>query len=263
LQKSKNTTEGFGRYPNLIALIIIVAACFFAYYNSLFNSFHLDDYIFLNSKPFMRFESFADFFVLNPTKHYIPIYFLVNVIFFDLFKDSPLYFRLFNLGLFVANAFLFFKLIHLWFKHYQIAIIAALLFCVHPIHYVSINHLSSNFVFLSALFLQISMLCFWQFLERDKNKAAWMLTSCLLYVMALLTFEQAVLFPLFVVLVVLFVKQMTIKQTLARVFPYFIIVGAYLVLWFSMVGIRTGFLKNFHVLDLTIYSYATRHKIPL
>jgi len=136
---------------------------------------------------------------------------------FQIWGLNPAAFHLTNILLHVLNSLLlFFLLLRLGFGR-PASFTGALLFSVFPTHFENVSWISGRTDLLSFFFAALSLLFFLEFLE--KRGFLRLTVSSLLYLAALLSKENIILFPL-LVLLLLTRKKRGAKETLYSLLPF-------------------------------------------
>lgn len=145
--------------------LAVAAVAFLVYVNSLGNGFVWDDEVVIASNPAIRGHALALFngidvaraTELNP--YYRPLTLLTFLAEQRLHGLSPFLVRLFNIVLHAANAFLVYRLARSFFTERCAALLAALLFAVHPLHAEGVDfNAGGRNTMLSAFFILASYL---------------------------------------------------------------------------------------------------------
>lgn len=145
---------------HLRALLILVAVGLTLNLSTLNNEYLLDDFQFLTSSNYLDFPTFSSFFTKTYSQHYSPLYYLVNVTLFDLFKTQSHILHGFSLGLLGLNIVLLYTFVWKLTQDKGWAFISTLIFCVHPINYFAINQIAANFVLISSASILASCVFF-------------------------------------------------------------------------------------------------------
>ena len=209
-----------------LAIILIIIAGIAAYANSFNNEFVWDDEWIVQINPQIRSFAFLPKVFSTGLFHaygvgqgsfYRPMQVLSYMVDYKLWELRPLGYHLTNTVLHIACALLLFAIINTITGNLWPALIAALLFVVHPIHTQAITYISGRADPLSVCFMLASLLCF------IKNKK---IAPFVFFVFALLTKEAAAILPFFLALYVVSFK----KKRLSSIIPFFAVVVAYAVL---------------------------------
>lgn len=163
-----------------------------------------------------------------------------------LFGSQPFAQRLVNLLIHVLNCVLVFGFLYLLFGNVQRAGLAAILFCILPVHEWSVRYIVGRGDLLSTLFSLgslIALLCYIQ-----KNIKPWLWLSTLLFVCALLSKESAILNIVYVLMTAWFIIRQGRRVVIITAF-FAVIAAAYYILRSNFFPINTG--AAFGLADLT------------
>jgi tetratricopeptide (TPR) repeat protein len=221
----------------LIVILLFVSFSFIAYGSSLKNEFLVDDYYFKDNLYRGAFLSWGDFFRTSDSQHFSPVYDLLNVYLFRTWGEDPLPYRAFNVVLFglVCSA-LYFYLQRLGVSK-PASLLTSLLFLVHPVNAHCVNYITCNYVFLFVLFLMASHHFFISATEdKEKRRASRWGLSLLFFILSLLSFEGAFLFPLYLANDMFIRRKMALKKTFIHCLPFLILTIIYLILWKLITG---------------------------
>jgi tetratricopeptide (TPR) repeat protein len=169
---------------------VLLAVTFFAYGNSLFNSFTMDDELYIFRNPQVTHPSLHNIFHANAASNvYRPLTFATLAANFAVSGDHPFAYHLINLllhaAVVVALFFLLEKLLEGIAGAEAIAFSASLLFAVHPIHTEAVTSIIGRSELLAAGLLLLA----WLLHLRDRP-----IFSALCFVLALLSKESAIVF---------------------------------------------------------------------
>jgi len=175
-----------------------------------------------------KFFSFPDF----PYLHYWrPVSLFTFFIDYKLWGLNPSGFHLFNILLNALNGILIFLIFYFISGKIFYPFFISLFFSVHPSHVEAVSWISGRTDLLVSFFIFSAALLFILFIKR-KNTLLY-LSSAFLFVLALLSKENAVLFPLFAVGLILILNHMK-KRKVGKFFlfilPLFLIDIIYIVL---------------------------------
>lgn len=115
----------------------------------------------------------------------------------------------------------------------QAALLAALLFALHPVQTEAVTYISGRSSSLAACFCLLSLYC-WarsEASERKSNATAWLTTCCVCFALAVATKETALVLP---VALLLYSADRPLSQTLRRLTPLFLLMAAMLVVALSL-----------------------------
>jgi Tfp pilus assembly protein PilF len=235
----------------ILLLIIILPALLYA--NALSNSFHYDDLHTIVNNPHIRpatfldgFSKSADFFSSSQyyssethrVGHYRPLLYTSYVFNYWITGLNPAGFRVVNLALHMGCVILVYVLALYLLADGTMALLAVLIFAIHPFFSEAINYISARSSLLATLFY---LLAFYTFIKwRDSwsvDRGAWhnvrdawtvmrgswrhLILFTLSAVGALLSKEIALTLPLMLIIYDLFwTKRMERKGYMKLVLPY-------------------------------------------
>ncbi|HQR31241.1 MAG TPA: glycosyltransferase family 39 protein, partial [Blastocatellia bacterium] len=154
------------------AVILVLAITLLVFVNSLSGEFVYDDSFQIlknptvqsaGNIPAMFTQGVWQFMTSDPSKavglYYRPMFNSLLIVNYQLFGFSPFGWHLVSLLLHLAATFLVFRLVRAWDQSREVAVLAALLFGVHPIHVESVawvsgvpDPLATVFVLLALIF---------------------------------------------------------------------------------------------------------------
>lgn len=192
-------------YPGLVIIL-----SFAMYWPSLWASFHpVDDWQYVTANPYVSRPSVASVKavfteVLNPTTvrgYYQPLAMLSLIMDRAIqlsfspedASTSPLLFHFTNILLHALNSLLvYFLILQLTSRHLG-ALLAALLFAIHPINVECVTWISQRKAVLSTLFVLVAILCHVRFARTQHWR--WQLLTTISYASATLTKPTSILLP--------------------------------------------------------------------
>lgn len=144
---------------------------------------------------------------------------------------NPLGYRLSNILLHSTNALLLGALAWLIFKDSLTALLAAVVFCAHPVQVFNVAYISPRSIILETLFVLLALVFFILFLKRRRQ--AYFFASLFVFLAGILSREGAMLLPALILLVCL-CMGVSYRKTALYLLPYVAITLAYLLLrrWF-------------------------------
>ena len=107
---------------------------------------------------------------------------------------SPSWMHFEQLALHVCNVLLTFALLRKWTGRGEVALLAAALFAVHPVHVETVTWLSARKDLLMTFFSLASLLSFEKFFSQARRR--WVALSAVLFMCAMLSKPSAVLLPM-------------------------------------------------------------------
>ena len=207
-------------------LVLITLAVLAAYGNILNHGFVWDDFDIIVNNPLLeKLGNIPQFFltedkVVAATGYYRPITYVSFALDRAIWGLNPVGFNITNLVLQILVSLFFFAVIRAIFKKEQLALVAALIFALHPLAVETVNfHAGGRNTLLSALFTLMSLF----FYLREKRAAS---VAC--FTLAIFSKEFALLLPM----VFLFyeVRLQRKKVRFTDYLPYLIPVLCYLTL---------------------------------
>lgn len=218
---------------------VIVAAAFVVYVNAFDNALVWDDLHLVADNPLIKSWTglwalwSADLFPDLASRYYRPLQTLTYWIDYQLWALAPLGYHLTNTLLHAGVALLLYRLVSVLLRAPRAALVAALLFAVHPIHTEAVTYVSGRSDPLSALCLLASLVLF---LEGDRTRFTWWRAGSLAaFAAALLAREAAMVLVLLVVLVDLArrrrdgepLREAWRARPLTGWLPYVVVLGLY------------------------------------
>ena len=225
-----------------IVLICIVGAA--VYFNALDNEFVWDDEYIVEKNPQIR--SFAHLpevfstglfqaYGVGKGSFYRPLQILTYMFDYKLWGLNPKGFHLTNIALHLFCSLLFYTIIISLVGDWRPALIAALLFVVHPLHTQAVTYISGRADLLSAFLMLFSLLLF----IRSSYIAA-----LITFVLSLLSREAAAAFPFFLLFYVFAFKNKLepkqVRQMFRRSVLFFAVALIYIILRFTVLNFFEG-----------------------
>ena len=207
------------------SLLIILLALFAAYSNSFSNDFLLDDHVVLFGEQGVVNKTVGTLFTGQQHLFYRPVGHLFLMLCSRVLGAEPVGYHVANLLLFFVIGVLFFRITDLLFHDRKLALLAALLYCIHPINSMLVNYVTANIISTFVITLQISFLLSLKYCQ-TKNKFLYG-TSLFFFVLALFSHEMAMVFPAYIFCAQFFVSKDSFKQVVVYTLPYAIISAAY------------------------------------
>ncbi len=129
------------------------------------------------------------------SNYYRPFLFLTFLFNYLVSGLNPVLYHLLNNTIHLANSILIFVLLCRWINNRRAAFLAALLFLIHPLQTEAVTYISGRGDPLSVLLMLLGIFIFLNLRERGKTILAYV-SSGIAMVLAILSRETAVLFPL-------------------------------------------------------------------
>lgn len=222
---------------NILA-VLILGLC--AYLNSLNGEFIWDDIhlvknnAFIKSPPQIRNIFTQDIGAGSSLKYnfYRPLQIFSYAIDHFFWGDNVFGYHIASMLWHILAAMCIYWLVLLLFGDGLLSLLTSSMFVIHPIHTEAVSYISGRADILSAVFLVLAFI-FYVKTERSDNLKFYFV-SFLLFILALLSKENAVIFPL-LILIYHYAFQKRIKM--AFLLPYLIILPLYFFVRFYFLGI--------------------------
>lgn len=193
--KPKHTTNRRWEQGSVLTALLLVAVVFACYSNSLGNDFVFDDQFLVPT--YGRIRSFSQL-VQTMLDSYRPVRNASYAIDYLIWGLRPFGFHLTNVVLHAANAVLVYLLIRRLTEKWGIAVVASLIFAVHPIQTDSVSYISGRRDILFTLFY---LAAFYAYLTyRFKASRTWFVLFLGFWGLSLMAKEMAVSLPLVILI---------------------------------------------------------------
>jgi tetratricopeptide (TPR) repeat protein len=201
-------------------LFLILLISFIAYLPSLHNGFAWDDDGYIQNDPLIYSLNLKDIFSTFKLGNYHPLTMLMLAIEYHFFGFQATGYHIVNLLIHLANTVLVFYFVSGLTpgpspkergENRQVALIAALLFGVHPIHVESVAWISELKDLLYAGFFLGSCICYRKYINNGRRK--FYIYSLILFLCSLLSKGMATSLPL-VLLLIDYLKGRNLNKTL-------------------------------------------------
>ena len=227
-----------------IGLFIIALITFVAYLPALQNGFVWDDDDYIRNNPLIRSINIKEIFSQYVMGNYHPLTILGHAFQFQLFELSEKGYHAVNILLHLLNtALVFYAVFHLSEKTI-VALVAAALFGVHPIHVESVAWASELKDLLYTFFFLCSYIYYLKY-QKDKKRKFYFL-SVFLFLLSLLSKAMAASLPVLLLLTDYFKGYKINTKSIIEKAPYFI-----LALIFGLVAIAAQ--KTSGATDIALY----------
>ena len=130
--------------------------------------------------------------------YYRPIFLLFLLLNYKIFGPFAAGWHLVSVAAHIGVTYLVYVLARRLTGDYRTALIAALIFGLHPVHIESVAWISGVTDPLIALFLLPAFLCYLNAREQTVHRRAWLLGSVALYGLAMLSKETALILPMII-----------------------------------------------------------------
>ncbi len=191
--------------PERNAVILVLAITLVVYLNSLGGEFVYDDsYQILKNPtlqsagniPAMFTQGVWQFMTSDTSKavglYYRPMFNSLLIVNYQLFGFSPFGWHLVSLLLHLGATFLVYRLVRAWDQSREVAVLAALLFGVHPIHSESVAWVSGVPDPLATVFVLLALIFHERSVSEGGTNNKWVLASLAMALLALFTKEVAI-----------------------------------------------------------------------
>ncbi len=220
--KSGLPVSDSGSWKYNIALLVILLVSFITYKPVLQNGLlEWDDSHYIHNNPLIYSFDFKAIFSQPVMGNYHPITILVLAIEYHLFGLSSTGYHAVNLILHLLNIILVYKILFRLSKKANVALVAALLFGVHPLHVESVAWAAELKDLLYTFFFLVSYLCYLRYLAAAQKK--FYVFSLLLFALSLLSKAMAASLPVVLLLTDYFKeRKLNVKVILEKV-PFFLL----------------------------------------
>jgi 4-amino-4-deoxy-L-arabinose transferase-like glycosyltransferase len=167
------------------AMLAVMLITIIAYSSSLFNGFVWDDDSYIRNNPLVQSFNLPDIFSSFSMGNYHPLTMFSLAIEYKLFGLNEAGFHVVSLVLHLLNVFLVFNLILRLTGQFQIAIVASLLFGIHPMHVESVAWISERKDLLYSAFFLVALIYYVKFTQNETKKYYFL--SLLFFLLSLLS----------------------------------------------------------------------------
>jgi tetratricopeptide (TPR) repeat protein len=194
--------------PNRLLPLLVLAATFLAYAGTLGFEFVYDDRLQIVSNSLIQSWRFvpryfvthvwANIFPDEPGNYYRPLFLVWLRLNHALFGLKPLGWHVTSIAAHLGVTFLVYLLTLRTVKDRPTAIVGAMIFGLHPVHIEEVAWVSGVTELLLALLLLPSFLCYLKYREPIRMGHGWLVLSLVLYALAMLAKETALVLPMIV-----------------------------------------------------------------
>jgi tetratricopeptide (TPR) repeat protein len=227
---------------NLAAVLLVAFFCVAAYGNTFKNEFVWDDHVFILGRPEIKsFSNVPAFFAGAVDDTYRPLRSIHYALVYKLSKKNPFGYHLNSLLLHIAVSIVVYFIILSLAKQRSIALVASLVFAVHPVHTGRVTNMTAGFDLLGILLYLLSFYSYVLFSK--KNEAKYFIFSLGLFFAGLFASEEVATLPFVIVLYEFcfnraFFKKEKIRENILKVYgPFFALLIFYVILRFFVLGI--------------------------
>lgn len=199
LSKTSSSARLRDRY-SLAAVLLITAV---TYLGTLRFGFVYDDFQQILTNPFIKAWRYVpqyfvssvwkQLFPFDPGNYYRPLFLFWARLNYSVFANRPLGWHATAIALHLLVTWLVFLVVRKMTGRPTAAWLTALIFGLHPIHHEVVAWVSGT---TESLFAALFLAAFLAYLKsREGSKTAWMIFSCVLYGLAMLSKETAIVLP--------------------------------------------------------------------
>ena len=239
---SNEKVHAIDRRRDTLLYAIVFVTSVIPYLNTLGFGFAYDDNHQIVNNPYLRSAHYLKQILTTPvwsfkyasiaTNYYRPLMSLEYFALYQAYGPLPYIYHLANVVLNAAVVVLLFAVTRRLFQSAQIALVAAILFAIHPIHIESVSWIADVPDLQLAAFL---LLAFWFFLELgDSSGHEWrrIVAMSVFFLLAILSKEPAIAFPALATFYEHSCRpdrsQTSFAQKLKRYAPLWLVAGFYL-----------------------------------
>jgi tetratricopeptide (TPR) repeat protein len=231
-----------GKWKYYLALAIIVLISCFVYLPVLQNGFVWDDDFYIRNNPLIHSINLKEIFSQNVLGNYHPLTILALAIEYHFFGLNETGYHAVNLLLHLLNVILVFYAVFLLTDKAGIALVASLLFGIHPMHVESVAWVSELKDLLYTFFFLASYILYLKYLKDLQKK--FYVFALFLFAVSLLSKAMAASLPVVMMLTDYFKGRKINKKTVIEKAPFFL-----LAISFGVVAViaqkSTGALQDF------------------
>jgi len=225
----------------IIPILIIILLSLVSYFNVFKNEFVWDDHVFiLDNADIRSFSNLPLFFTQDVDGLYRPLRSLHYTFIYSIAGKNEFLYHFNSIFLHTLISILVFLIIYEIVGKRNIALISALIFAVHPVHTGRVTNITAGFDLLGIFFM---LLAFYFYIKFSKlNNKKYFLFSLFLFLIAVLSSEEAIVLPLIIILYEFcfnrekFNKSSLKNNIFKNYLPFFIIGSFYLVIRFIVLG---------------------------
>jgi protein O-mannosyl-transferase len=204
------------------SLVIILLISFIAYFPVLHNGLLAwDDNAYIKNNPLIYSFNLADIFSQNVKSNYHPLTILFLSLEYKLFGLNATGYHTVNLLLHLINVILVFYVIQLISGKAGVALVAALLFGVHPLHVESVAWVAELKDLLYTFFFLAAYIFYLKYIKDFQKKNY--VFALLLFLLSLLSKAMAASLPLVLILTDYFKGRKINLKTLSEKIPFFLL----------------------------------------
>ena len=220
----------------IIPILLVILLSLASYFNVFENEFVWDDHVFiLDNADIRSFSNLPLFFSEDVDGLYRPLRSLYYTFVYSLAGKNEFLYHFNSLFLHTIISVLVFLLIYEIIAKKNVALIAALIFAVHPIHTGRVANITASFDLLGIFFMLLAFYFYVKFSKLNKNK--YLLWSLLAFLIAVFSSEEAIVLPILIILYEFCFNKEKFSK-LKNYVPYFVVALFYLIVRFVVIGFK-------------------------
>jgi tetratricopeptide (TPR) repeat protein len=269
----------FRRLRTFDVFLGLTMIALFGYVNSLDNPFLFDDLaLILGDRSLHSWENVLSWFIpkTGTEVYYRPLAHVIPGICYLVFHDNPYWYRVVNTGLLALAALVIFRVVrYIVGKGYGpgektfhqdakteghspifgipkedvIALVTALLFCVHPVNGLLVNYITASVFSVQVILMMMSLYCFFRYLS-GRSWYAYTI-SLLLWCGSLMCHETAMAMPFYFLLAAIFVRRGQAWKEWKPLMGAFALLAAYFIFRTQYSSLQTSILNKIFTAGLT------------
>ncbi|MGQ0827321.1 MAG: hypothetical protein ACT4ON_02880 [Bacteroidota bacterium] len=254
----------FTTLKNQLLIVILLVLVFYG--NTFFNEYAMDDIVSITGNKFTQkgFKGISTLFFKDSFYGYFgdsaglsggrwrPLALITFAIEYQFFGQNPHLSHLNNILIYALTGvvLLLFLRKFVFIQQPAIALLATVLFIIHPIHTEAVANIKSRDELLSFLFLILTLHFAMDYLNHGRKKIQ-LLLGCLFYFLALLSKENGLTFIAIIPLSFYFFSFETVKKCLISSLPFIAIAAIYMLTRTSIVGFNYHRIQDVNISPLS------------
>jgi len=218
--------ENKAQKSHLYYLLFLIALTLIVFFPALSANFiSLDDYYYVRDNALIRSlsaQNLKDIWGSPFFANYQPLTIFLYAIEYNLFQLNPHAFHFINVLIHLCNICLVYFVILRIGKKQLVAFITALLFAIHPMHLESVAWVAELKDVLYTFFFLSATLYYLKYVEVKKIGLFYFL-SLLMFLLSIISKGQAVILPVALILIDIFIGRKLNKNSIIDKIPYFIL----------------------------------------
>lgn len=209
-----------------------------------------DAYVLLN--PIVKHfsvENLRLMFVTYFDGHYHPLTLFTLAINYAMSGDHAISYNVTNLLIHASNAVLIFVFIKLLFKRADFAFAVALIWAVHPLHVESVARITDRKDTQYVFFLLVALINYLKYKSSFNNK--FLIYTLVAFILSLLSKGQALVFPLIIGLIELYLYKTENKKINFKLISYFVPLSLVFAFLAYRAQLFTGYLSQTEDVSVT------------